>query len=97
MPWAVENENSGNTTDISTMILHDVETMLSQLSLAEKVSLLAGVGACSTATIPRLSIPRLEVRSKGFVSAVTTSSKTGHRLPTDLMGCVAAEAASLTR
>lgn len=41
--------------------LKDIDQLLEQLTLAEKVKLLSGIGACSTADIERLQIPRLEV------------------------------------
>jgi hypothetical protein len=39
----------------------DIDELLSQLTLAEKVELLAGIGSCRTASINRLAIPNLEV------------------------------------
>ncbi|KAK7421211.1 hypothetical protein QQX98_002341 [Neonectria punicea] len=41
------------------MTLDNFNKLLSQLSLAEKVSLLSGIGACATAPLERLNIPSL--------------------------------------
>lgn len=40
----------------------DAEWVLSQLSLEEKVGLLAGVGRCKTTGIERLNVPSIKVR-----------------------------------
>ncbi|KAH7142666.1 glycoside hydrolase superfamily [Dactylonectria estremocensis] len=39
----------------------NIENIISQLTLTEKVSLLSGAGACSTVSLPRLDIPRLHM------------------------------------
>lgn len=39
----------------------EIDQVLSQLTLAEKVTLLSGIGACTTAGIERLDIPNLQV------------------------------------
>ncbi|KPM43168.1 putative beta-glucosidase I [Neonectria ditissima] len=41
------------------MAPHDFNEVISQLSLAERVSLLSGIGACATASLERLNIPSL--------------------------------------
>ena len=78
------------------MAMNDIEATLSQLTLAEKVSLLAGGGACSTLPLPRLNIPTLQVRLSLEIVVTLLSSNVLPRLPTALMVCVAVEAASLT-
>jgi hypothetical protein len=51
--------STGATTDMDTF--QNIDELLSQLNLSEKVELLAGIGACSTASNDRLGIPNLEV------------------------------------
>ncbi|KAH8651670.1 glycoside hydrolase superfamily [Ilyonectria robusta] len=43
------------------MTFQDLDSIIAQLTLAEKVGLLSGAGACSTASLERLNIPSLQI------------------------------------
>lgn len=40
----------------------DLDETIAELTLPEKVMILSGANACSTVPIPRLKIPKLQVR-----------------------------------
>lgn len=44
----------------------EIEKTIAQLTLAEKIEVLAGGGACSTIAVPRLGIPKLQVSFKSI-------------------------------
>lgn len=59
------------------MTAFEVEQCLSELTLDEKVTLLSGIGACSTAAIKRLNIPNLHVRGSDALNASSLADKHG--------------------
>lgn len=74
----------------------NIENIISQLTLTEKVSLLSGAGACSTVSLPRLDIPRLHVSIKAVSHSISSSLNICSRCLMGLMDCAVVGAGSLT-
>jgi hypothetical protein len=45
----------------------DIDAIIADLTLPEKIMILSGAGACSTVPIPRLGIPKLHVRLYQYI------------------------------
>lgn len=62
----------------NTFMMVDIDNLLAELTLEEKVSLLAGADTWRTAAIPRLNIPSVKVKyiSLAFLLAVYTVANT---------------------
>jgi hypothetical protein len=64
----------------NTFTMVNIDNLLAELTLEEKVSLLAGADTWRTAAIPRLNIPSVKVKyiSLAFLSAVYAVANTMH-------------------